>query len=303
MTSLYVVIVTYNGSKWIDWCLSSVYQSSIALHCIVVDNNSLDNTVNDIKKNFPQTLLIESKENLGFGKANNIGIRLALERNADYIYLLNQDASVNADTFEKLIDILEKNKNFGIISPVQLSGTGKHTDELFLRNSASPKYCRDLLNDFLMGDPIGEVYETSFVMAAHWMIRTEYLRQVGLFSPAFPHYGEDTNLIQRFQFFSFKIGLCPSIYAYHDRGERKKKPMDRLHSLYINNMAVWHNVNEQRVGSLYFTYWRITCKILFLHKVGISKKIKAVYKMAIDAYKARKYKKNYIQGKCYLHEK
>lgn len=101
MENLFVIIVTYNGEKWIDKCLSSVYKSTIPLTTIVIDNKSSDNTVQYIKTNFPMVILFEYQNNLGFGKANNIGIEYALKNNADYIYLLNQDAWVDPNTFRK----------------------------------------------------------------------------------------------------------------------------------------------------------------------------------------------------------
>ena len=68
-----LIMVTYNGSKWIRQCLDSVCSSSIVPHCIVVDNNSSDDTVEIIRKHYPEVELVQTKSNLGFGGANNIG--------------------------------------------------------------------------------------------------------------------------------------------------------------------------------------------------------------------------------------
>lgn len=68
-----LIIVTYNGSKWIRQCLNSVYSYSIVSHCIVVDNNSSDNTVDIIKQHYHDVELVQLKSNFGFGGANNIG--------------------------------------------------------------------------------------------------------------------------------------------------------------------------------------------------------------------------------------
>lgn len=65
MENLFVIIVTYNGEKWIDKCLSSVYKSTIPLTTIVIDNKSSDNTVQYIKTNFPMVILFEYQNNLG----------------------------------------------------------------------------------------------------------------------------------------------------------------------------------------------------------------------------------------------
>ena len=127
-----VVIVTYNAMQWIERCINSVLDSSIALEVIVIDNKSQDQTVDFMKKNFSDKItLIESQENLGFGKGNNLGISLALKQDVDYVFLQNQDAFLQKDTLEKLILAAEKNKNFGIISPIHLDGDGNTLEYYF----------------------------------------------------------------------------------------------------------------------------------------------------------------------------
>src|SRR3569623_1941984 len=95
---IYVVIVTYNGMKWVDKCLHDVLQSDTNIKVVVIDNRSTDETVNFIKTNYPEIDLTETNENLGFGRANNIGIKQAVKANADYVFLLNQDGYVEKDT-------------------------------------------------------------------------------------------------------------------------------------------------------------------------------------------------------------
>ena len=89
---VFVIIVTYKGKRWYDRCFGSLRQSTIPLQTIVVDNASNDGTVDYIRENYPEIYLIESKENLGFGKGNNLGLRYALDHGCDYVFLLNQDA-------------------------------------------------------------------------------------------------------------------------------------------------------------------------------------------------------------------
>ena len=84
MNRTYIIIVTYNGMKWLEACLSSCRKYSV----IVIDNNSSDNTVSFIEQKYPNTILLKQNKNLGFGAANNIGINYALQNNADYVFLL-----------------------------------------------------------------------------------------------------------------------------------------------------------------------------------------------------------------------
>ena len=117
--------------KWYDKSFSSLLMSSVPVNVLVIDNASTDGTIDYIRKHFPNIHLIESKENLGFSKANNIGIKYAIEKNADYIFLLNQDAWVETDTIEKLLQTFLHNKMVGIASPIHLNGTYAGLDSGF----------------------------------------------------------------------------------------------------------------------------------------------------------------------------
>ena len=107
--SIYTIIVTFNGSEWIGKCIESLLQNSIKTKIIIIDNGSSDGT-QDIIKSYSSVLFIQSETNLGFGKANNIGINIATENGAEYIFLLNQDTYVEANTIGKLIDVMESDK-------------------------------------------------------------------------------------------------------------------------------------------------------------------------------------------------
>ena len=98
---------------------------------IVVDNGSTDGTQEYIQKNFPEVDFIQSPENLGFGKANNLGIEKAYKEGADFFYLMNQDAWIFEDSIQKMIDVYENYPNkgeIGIISPMHLDGSEQKLD-------------------------------------------------------------------------------------------------------------------------------------------------------------------------------
>ena len=104
--NLYTIITTYNGVKWIEKNIQALIESSTKTKIIIIDNGSVDGT-QDIVKSFKAVQFIQSEENLGFGKANNLGIKLALEQGADYIFLLNQDAWIEKNTLSKLLKVSE----------------------------------------------------------------------------------------------------------------------------------------------------------------------------------------------------
>lgn len=219
MKKVLVVIVTYNAIPWIDKCLNSLVVSSIRPDVYVVDNGSTDGTQDFIKSRFPDVIFQQSCQNLGFGKANNIGLQYAIDNNFEYVYLLNQDAWLMPDTLEKLIDISSRNPDYGILSPFQMNADLMHIDRSFAMNTCSWVSNPNILSDIYNSES-KDVYEVKDVMAAHWFITRDCLLKVGGFSPSFHHYAEDNNYNDRVRFWGMKIGIIPSLRVVHDRANR-----------------------------------------------------------------------------------
>ncbi len=211
-----IIIVTYNGTKWIRECLNSCQGYDV----VVVDNNSTDDTVKIIKEEFSDVILIEKDENLGFGKANNLGISYALNNGFDYVFLLNQDAYIIDKCIEDLIEVYNKNKNYGILSPVHLNKAKNQLDRNFANYVTKNP---DFVEDFLLKKTQREVYEVPFVNAAAWFLTKEVLMDVGGFDPIFFHYAEDNNYCQRVIYHNYKIGVVSNSFVIHDREFREKK--------------------------------------------------------------------------------
>lgn len=212
---VYIIIVTHNGMPWLPRCL----ESSKPYKVIVVDNNSNDGTVEYILDTYPEIILIEQKENLGFGKANNLGISYAIKEGGDYVFLLNQDAYLFPDTVEHLIRIHKENNNYGILSPIHINKDRNKLDANF-SNYVSFYNNPHFYSDFVLGKELQTIYEVPFVNAAAWLISKKCLDIVGGFDPIFFHYGEDDNYCQRLKFHDFKIGVIPNEYVIHDRDDR-----------------------------------------------------------------------------------
>lgn len=261
MNNLLVIIVTYNAMQWADRCLNSLKASSITPDIFIVDNGSTDGTQEYIKKNYPSVIFKQSETNLGFGKANNIGLQYALDNNYDYVYLLNQDAWVMPDTFEKLIANQMRHPEYGVLSPMQLEANCVRFDKIF-GLVCSMQHHHDFLND-LYFNRLKDVYSVDDVMAAHWLISKACLEKVGGFSPTFPHYGEDNNFNHRVYFKGLKVGIVPGARAIHDRESRKISREKNIYMFYINwliklsnpNISTKHNVIHILKESIYKSYY------------------------------------------------
>lgn len=210
MKKVLVIIVSYNGMKWMEKCLCSVSLSHMPADVFVVDNGSTDGTPEFIEEEFPDVKLERFGRNLGFGQGNNIGMKYAVEKSYEYVYLLNQDAWLEPETLGTLVRAFEesfsRNERFGILSPMQKNALDGRMDGNFI------KWYR-------ISGPITEsgIKEMEFVMAAHWMICRDCLKDTGGFSPTFTQYGEDDNYIHRARYFGWKTGAVNEAFAVHDR--------------------------------------------------------------------------------------
>lgn len=211
---VFAVVVTHNGAPWIEQCLHSLMLSHYAVQVIVVDNASSDAT-RSLLTHFPGIACLAQDHNLGFARANNIGIREALDQGADFVLLLNQDACVRPHTVGKLVGQALENRGLGILSPFHLNGDGTDIDARFLRWIAQEE--SKFFADLYLGR-LKEVYPIHFVNAAAWLLTRECLNRVGGFDPLFFMYGEDDDYCKRAALHGFGIGLVPSASIFHVRG-------------------------------------------------------------------------------------
>lgn len=228
------IIVSYNFIPWADLCLGSLERSETPCDIMVIDNCSTDGTVAYVKQTFPLVKLVENGENLGFGRANNIGMSYALKNNYDAVLLLNQDAWILPDTLRRLAEVSQHHLDYGIVSPVHLTRDGNKLEKGFSAYTG-------------IGDlehlSETEIVEVPFINAAIWFIRTDVLRRTGLFAPIFYHYGEDKDLANRMMFHHYKIGYLPSVFACHDRENRRMTKTHFFRSEYVYYLSEYANVN------------------------------------------------------------
>lgn len=238
---IFVIVVTYKGKQWYDRCFTSLRNSTIPIQTIVVDNASDDGSVEYIKENYPEIILIESKENLGFGKGNNLALKYAYEHGCDYVFLLNQDAWLDADdTLEKLVEVAQRHPEYGILSPMHLNVNkmGLVMKE-FCRQSCNEKFITDLYLNKL-----SDVYGTTYIHAAAWLLPRRTLETIGGFDPIFPHYGEDDDYLHRVRFHKMKIGVCPALRIVHDHQEHPKSQAQLQYIHNLNKLVEYLDINH-----------------------------------------------------------
>lgn len=210
---VFVIIVTYKGKQWYDRCFGSLRLSTIPVQTIVVDNASNDGTVEYIREHYPEIHLIESSENLGFGKANNLALRYALEQGCDYVFLLNQDTWIEPNAIEELVRLHQEYPTYGILSPMHVRPDGK---SLYIQiEDGKTDHGNKLLADCYFNQ-LEDVYPFAYVNAAAWLLPRNTLEVVGGFDPIFAHYGEDNDYLNRMRYHGLSLGLCPKVRIVHD---------------------------------------------------------------------------------------
>ena len=212
--NVFAIIVTYNAlhRNWIDKCLKSLQESTMPVVPIIVDNCSTDGTQEHVSANFSDAVFLPQEKNLGFGQANNVGIRYALEHEADYILLLNQDATIEPEALESMI---KASHDTMLVSPLQLNGDGTALDIIFKKKLLKTK--SPIFDDIFSGHSLQEYYIGGDYSAACWLMPVSLVKNIGGFDPIFFHYGEDDNYLQRVRFHGLKMALVPKARMYHDR--------------------------------------------------------------------------------------
>lgn len=215
--NVFVVIVTFNGAAWIRAALQSLRDSSHPCTAVVIDNASTDDTVEIIRREFPEAVLREAGGNLGFGRGNNLGIAHALQHGADAIFLLNQDAYVTPQAIGLMVEFLQSGTGHEIVSPLHCSPDLSRVDPQTHRGYLQ-RYAAGYLSDACLGQ-IKPHYTIRGINAAAWMVRADVFRRVGGFDPLYFMYGEDDDLIQRFEHHGIRTALLPQARIVHLRAK------------------------------------------------------------------------------------
>ena len=245
-----VIVVTFNGLKWLERCLGSVRASEVPADLYVWDNDSTDGSADWVQGHFPEAKLVRSADNLGFAEANNMGLRYALDKGYDYVYLLNQDAWIEPSTIGTLVAVHEAHPEFAVLSPLQMTDGFESLDmqfeKLLKRWPVKPAMTEG--GEVVMPGTTGHLQPVTVprVMAAHWLVPCKALETIGMFDPLFPIYGNDDNWCDRARYHGFKIGIVPAAKAVHDRAYREE-PKEKViyRNYYMGSLVRLCDINRQ----------------------------------------------------------
>jgi GT2 family glycosyltransferase len=264
MCDVHVVLLNWNGAQDTLECLESLMaQEGVCLEVIVVDNCSKDDSVELIRARYPRVIVIENDRNLGFPAGNNAGIRLAFERNAKNIFILNNDTIARPGMIRQLLSHVSD--EVGLVTPAifyasqpdQIWSIGGMIHPLFLEMVPRPDHRPKSLPEV----PV----ERDFVTGCAMLVRADVLRDAGLFDDNFfPGYYEDLDLCLRIRRKGYRMLLVPQAHLLHKVSQSSGGPfsprvyylMGRNSGFYFRkHMHFWQApfILAYRLGSAFVT--------------------------------------------------
>ncbi|MBI3379900.1 glycosyltransferase family 2 protein [Candidatus Gottesmanbacteria bacterium] len=235
---LSIIIVSFNTSSFLRKCLNNVYKSLSFCkiekdsEIFVVDNNSIDDSVSVVEKNFPKVELIRNSRNVGFAGANNQGIR---KSSGKYILLLNTDTEIKKESLNKLLDVIKKDPKVGVVGGKLLNPDGSiqpsvgyspdvikiffwmmFLDDIrFLTNILKPYHVES--KSFYANEE-----NVDWVSGACFLVKREVIDTVGYLDDNIFMYGEEVEWCYRIKKAYFKIVYTPSAQIVHYKGASTK---------------------------------------------------------------------------------
>jgi N-acetylglucosaminyl-diphospho-decaprenol L-rhamnosyltransferase len=236
---LSVVIVNWNVRDLLQRCVESVLSSqrSITTEIIVVDNASVDGSVEMLRAEFPQTVLIANPENRGFPAANNQGIAAAQGR---YVLLLNPDTEVLADALDALVQYMDAHPDVGLVGPQLLHPDGQVQSSrrryptlatLFFEStwleSLAPRAL--LRRYYVLDQPDKAVLDVDWITGAAMLARREVIQQVGGMDERFFMYSEELDWCRRIKAAGWRVVYHPEARVIHYEGKSSEQAVPARH--------------------------------------------------------------------------
>lgn len=248
---LSIVIVNYNVKYFLEQCLHSVRKATLNLDAevFVVDNNSVDGSLEMLSQKFPEVKLIANKDNLGFSRANNQAIA---KSSGEYVLLLNPDTVVEDDTFTKVVQFMDEHSEAGGLGVKMVDGQGKFLPEskrglptpsvafykIFGLSKIFPK--SKLFGKYHLGYLDKEkTHEVEILSGAFMLLRKSVLDKIGLLDETFFMYGEDIDLSYRIIKAGYKNYYFPGTRIIHYKGESTKKSSVNYVVVFYNAMIIF----------------------------------------------------------------
>lgn len=246
MKDLSIIIVNTNNRKLLEECLNSIYKKTrkATFEIIVTDNASTDGSQAMVKNRFPEVKLIENRENAGFIKASNQGLRIY---NARYAMLLNDDTIVKESALDKMVEFMDSHPEAGGCGPklLNVDGTVQHQGGILGKRF------------WLSKNPV----TVDFVIGAALIVKKEVIDKIGIMDENLFFYNDDLDWCLRIRKAGWKIYFIPSAEIVHYGGYSSRRTFNP--KLFVEGFRGGLYFCRKHYGELAFNLYRLLL-ILFL---------------------------------------
>lgn len=245
------IIVSWNASQYLINCLRSIFETveGLTFEVLVVDNGSSDRSPDAVREQFPEVRLNALRENLGFGRANNIGMREARGR---YLCLANSDTVLQQDCMQSLVRYMEKNSDVGLVGPMVLNND--------LSYQPSCRKSPSLWNYLTESLGLHVIFRRSAVFGGQsiqsqrrdtpsavdilsgcfLLARRAAIDDIGMFDERFRIYGEDVDWSTRFHAAGWRVIYYPLARVIHHGGASSRlEPLRFYAEMTRSTLLLW----------------------------------------------------------------
>jgi len=282
---LSIIIVNYQVPLFLEQCLITVRRAIEALKAeiIVVDNASADNSIEALSHLFPDVHFIPATENLGFARANNLGLSHA---KGDYILFLNPDTLVPENTLLHCVQFLGQHNECGAVGVKMINGFGHYLPEskrakpsllnsFFKLTGIASLFPRSgIYNRYALGHlSVNEQHQVDVLAGAFMMVRKNILDQLAGFDPRFFMYGEDVDLSVRIQQLGHTIFYLGTVSIVHYKGQSSRNRTQKQNHIFFKAMRLFVN-KHYRAGWLlaifiFMVEWMAALRKLFFPPLSV----------------------------------
>jgi|TARA_B110000240_G_scaffold71342_1_gene81232 GT2 family glycosyltransferase len=222
--NLSIIIVNYNGEKFLKNCIDSIYENCTSedFEIIIVDNNSSDNSISIIKEFYPNCILIESKENLGFAKGNNLGVKNC---NGKFVLLLNNDTILLQEISPAFQEL--RKKNVGIVGVKMLDCNKNYLTSVgkFPKSFSLIKFSllEEKRREFVTGNFSNKNYFVDWVTGAFLLTTKKIWNQVNGLDEDYFMYVEDVDFCKKVSKINYKTVFLSTVSYIHFVGFNKTR--------------------------------------------------------------------------------
>lgn len=252
-----IVILIHNSKKWINFCLETLFKTEYNFCSIIVfDNASTDLSIKEKKFLFKDVTYMYSKENLGWGNANNIAAKKLIKQGIDYIIFLNSDTAIcDFQWIKKLVKFANTHKDYMVLGPLQLN----YYDDDY---NNWTKYIIDNGNKDVLHmwkskyfyvekkeKPL-KVTNVFFVQGSAMFVRKEAFEKIGFFDPMYYIYYDEVDFCRRLRCLGYKIALLKDCFIRHYGGgdTAKKHKLDYQYLRYFTESKIKYVMTDTITG-------------------------------------------------------